>query len=120
MQVLFVFQRLDERTAHRRFGWPERGEERRGEHHWHDRQRDADWKLVVQPHAGDILTDDLQRVVKIDRTERIAECEAERRGAEGFHPNRPSNLIVGPPDSTQHAELSGGPTIRFAGRVGWK
>ena len=38
-----------------------------------------DGKLVVQAHAGDVLMDDLQDVIEVDRAEREAEHEAERR-----------------------------------------
>ena len=66
----------------------------------------AERKRVVEPHAGDVVLDDLQDVIQIDRAEREAEHEAERADAERLDPDRPPDLAAQSADRPQDAELA--------------
>ena len=63
-------------------------------------------KLIIEPHAGDVVLHDLQDVVQIERAEREAEDQPERADAERLDPDRAPDLPVQTADRLQHAELA--------------
>ena len=52
---LLIFQRLDERSVHRRFRGPDGGDKRCGQNGRHGRQDNVRRERIVQAHPADIV-----------------------------------------------------------------
>ena len=91
---------------HRRFRRPDGGDERGRQNRRHQGHRHRQGKRVLKPHACNVLVNDLQDVVEIDRAQPEAQHEPEQADAERLDPDRAPDLPAQAADRLQDAELA--------------
>src|SRR5262249_7586018 len=116
-RVSLILQSLDERAVHRRLRRPECGNECRPENGRHERQHGAVRKLVGEPHASDVLLDDLQKIKQTDRTEDESERQTDAADAQRLEPDRSPDLSVQAADGLKHTQLASSVGDRHRERV---
>src|SRR5215469_10848921 len=103
---LFIFERLDQRSAHGSFTGRDRRKKRDSQNYRQKRQCDLIRILVAEMQPGDVFGDNFQTEIQLEGAEGESKNQSDGRDGKRFEPNRLPDLVAQSAHGLQHAELA--------------